>query len=148
MRLSIALSIFRKEIRETLRDRRTLAMMILFPMIVYPVLILAMSWLQESRRGATEARPSQVAVWGEPPAGLLHQLRGSKNLELKPWLGSPPASAGTSLKESTSQSGSPTAGASRKTSPRKQSRITRWRPQPALWSLTARPTRCWSSGRI
>jgi sodium transport system permease protein len=54
-----------KELRETLRDRRTLAVMILFPLVVYPLLALIGTQLVAARKRGEEARPSQVAVLGE-----------------------------------------------------------------------------------
>lgn len=53
-----------KELRETLRDRRTLAMMVLFPLVVYPLLSLLVSQLVLTREKAREAQPSAVAVSG------------------------------------------------------------------------------------
>ena len=36
-------AVFRKELRETLRDRRTLTVMFLFPLVVYPLVSLLMA---------------------------------------------------------------------------------------------------------
>jgi sodium transport system permease protein len=62
-----------KELRETLRDRRTLAVMILFPLVVYPLLALVGTQLVASRKQTEEARASQVAVLGDGP--LADQVR-------------------------------------------------------------------------
>jgi sodium transport system permease protein len=73
MRPPFVLLTLGKELRETLRDRRTLAVMILFPLVVYPLLALVGTQLMTSRKRGEEARPSQVAVAGQ---GLLaDQLR-------------------------------------------------------------------------
>jgi sodium transport system permease protein len=53
-----------KELRETLRDRRTLAMMVLFPLVVYPLLSLLVSQLVLTREKKREASPSTVALQG------------------------------------------------------------------------------------
>ena len=53
-----------KELRETLRDRRTLAMMVLFPLVVYPLLSLLVSQLVLSREKQREASPSTVVLEG------------------------------------------------------------------------------------
>jgi sodium transport system permease protein len=74
MRLAIALEIFRKELTETLRDRRTLMMMIALPVLLYPMLMIGFSKLQMSQREATEDRTSRVAVWGVLPAGLREAI--------------------------------------------------------------------------
>jgi sodium transport system permease protein len=70
MRLRVVLVILRKELTETLRDRRTLTMMIALPVLLYPLLMIGFSKLQVSQREATEGRTSRVALWGVPPAGL------------------------------------------------------------------------------
>ena len=63
-RLSHVLLTLVKELRESLRDRRTLAVMILFPLVVYPLLSLLAAQVAVSRDRAREARPSLVAVAG------------------------------------------------------------------------------------
>jgi sodium transport system permease protein len=54
--------VLRKELRETLRDRRTLAVMLLFPLVVYPMVSLLMAEVMTSKQAADEARTSTVAV--------------------------------------------------------------------------------------
>ncbi len=87
MRLHIVWTIFRKEIVETLRDRRTLLMMVGLPILLYPLMIIGVSALQESQVEEREGRSSRVAVWGEAPADLLESLRATGKLALKPWAG-------------------------------------------------------------
>jgi sodium transport system permease protein len=70
VRLRIVLEIVRKELTETLRDRRTLMMMIALPVLIYPLLMIGFSKLQVSQREATAERTSRIAVWGAAPAGL------------------------------------------------------------------------------
>jgi sodium transport system permease protein len=53
-----------KELRETLRDRRTLAMMVLFPLVVYPLLSLLVSQVLLTREQKREASPATVNVQG------------------------------------------------------------------------------------
>ena len=74
MRFRVVLVILRKELTETLRDRRTLTMMIALPVVLYPLLMIGFSKLQVSQREATEDRTSRVAVWGAPPAGLREAI--------------------------------------------------------------------------
>ena len=74
MRLSEVLLVAGKELRETLRDRRTLAVMVLFPLVVYPVVSLATVQVLSARVGRTEKMPARVAVAG-PRAGA-DALRG------------------------------------------------------------------------
>src|SRR5687768_9029594 len=73
MRLHFVWLTLGKELRETLRDRRTLAVMILFPLVVYPLLALVGTQLVASRKQTEEARASQVAVVGE--GALADQVR-------------------------------------------------------------------------
>jgi sodium transport system permease protein len=54
--------VFRKELRETLRDRRTVAVMVLFPLVAYPLLSLLMVQVMASKQAAGEAQVSRVAV--------------------------------------------------------------------------------------
>jgi sodium transport system permease protein len=72
-RPSFVLLTLGKELRETLRDRRTLAVMVLFPLVVYPLLALLGTQLVAARKRGEEARPSQVAVVGQGP--LADQVR-------------------------------------------------------------------------
>jgi sodium transport system permease protein len=54
--------VVRKELRETLRDRRTLAVMILFPLVVYPLVSLLMAEVISGNLAADDARSSRVAI--------------------------------------------------------------------------------------
>ena len=57
--------VLRKELRETLRDRRTLAVMVLFPLVVYPLVSLLMAEVISGKQAADDARMSRVAVVGD-----------------------------------------------------------------------------------
>lgn len=85
MRVAIVLSILRKELKETLRDRRTLLMMIGLPVLVYPLLMVGLSRLQESQTEASEARASSIAIWGTAPASLAAHLGEAGHLQTLPW---------------------------------------------------------------
>ncbi len=92
MRLPIVLVILRKELVETLRDRRTLVSLVLLPMLLYPLFALLMSRMAGAEMEALEARPSKVAVWGELPADVRASLAAEENkIELLPWHGVPEA---------------------------------------------------------
>ncbi len=88
MRVAIVLSILRKELKETLRDRRTLLMMIGLPVLVYPLLMVGLSRLQESQTEASEARASSIAIWGTAPASLAAHLGEARHLQTQPWAAS------------------------------------------------------------
>jgi len=60
MKLRNVKVIFLKEMLETLRDKRTLMVMILGPVLVYPVLILAFSQMQSIQETRLRERPTTV----------------------------------------------------------------------------------------
>ena len=64
MKLGEVMLVARKELRETLRDRRTLAIMILFPLVVYPVVSLATTQVMATRVNRTDTEVARVAVTG------------------------------------------------------------------------------------
>lgn len=55
-------AVFRKELRETLRDRRTLTVMFLFPLVVYPLVSLLMAEVMAGKQATDDARVSHVAL--------------------------------------------------------------------------------------
>jgi len=55
-------AVFRKELRETLRDRRTLTVMFLFPLVVYPLVSLLMAEVMAGKQATDDARTSHVAL--------------------------------------------------------------------------------------
>ena len=73
MKLAEVMLVARKELRETLRDRRTLAIMILFPLVVYPVVSLATAQVMATRVNRTDTEVARVAVTG--PAALADGVR-------------------------------------------------------------------------
>lgn len=85
MRVRIVGTIVRKELRETLRDRRTLTMMIVLPVLLYPLMIMGFGKLQTSQREATEERTSRVAVWGVGPDDITQALGEDGKLRLEAW---------------------------------------------------------------
>ncbi len=58
--------VYAKELRETLRDRRTIMVMILFPMVVYPLMSLLLAQVMASKATKNAAYASRVAVTGPP----------------------------------------------------------------------------------
>ncbi len=89
MRPAIIWTIFHKELLETLRDRRTLLMMIGLPVLLYPMMIIGIGWFQKSETEKREERTSVVAVWGEEPPAVVGVLRGAGKMTLKRWAGAP-----------------------------------------------------------
>ena len=83
MRPQIVWTIFRKEITEALRDRVTLSVVILLPLLLYPLLITAMSKMQKSDAASADKRVSKIAVWGDAPPQLLNWLQRTNILAIK-----------------------------------------------------------------
>ena len=73
MKLGDVALVARKELRETLRDRRTLVVMIMFPLVVYPLVSLLMAQVMATHTARGEAHLSRVAVVG-PPALAAHEV--------------------------------------------------------------------------
>ena len=73
MKLAEVMLVARKELRETLRDRRTLAIMILFPLVVYPVVSLATAQVMATRVNRSDTEVARVATTG--PAALADGVR-------------------------------------------------------------------------
>ncbi len=65
-----ALSVFRKEAAETLRDRRTVVAAVLLPVLTMPLVVLVMPVLAARQQEALRVRPVRVAVKGEHATGL------------------------------------------------------------------------------
>lgn len=81
IRWRLALTLFRKEITETLRDRKTLLMSVGLPLLLYPLVAMALTKLQESQSEAQEAALSKIAIWGKAPAQLMSVLQSSNKME-------------------------------------------------------------------
>ncbi len=83
MRLRQARTVFLKEMLETLRDKRTLMVMILGPVLIYPVLILVLVTMTRAQQGKLEREASRVVLIGEEaPPELTERLFADEHLEL------------------------------------------------------------------
>jgi sodium transport system permease protein len=78
-----------KELRETLRDRRTIAVMVLFPLVVYPLVSLVTAQVLAARVARIEAQVARVAVEGPPT--LAAEVR--RRLQGPDLIATPPAPA-------------------------------------------------------
>jgi sodium transport system permease protein len=65
------LTVFRKELKETARDWRTLCVGILIPLILYPVSLIVASKIMVERRARSEAAVTKLVLTG-PGAGWFH----------------------------------------------------------------------------
>jgi sodium transport system permease protein len=76
-------AILAKELRETLRDRRTLFLLIAVPMVFYPILMVLITEVTISQKEALEQQAGAVAVEGAAlPEGLRAILAEDKLLEV------------------------------------------------------------------
>jgi sodium transport system permease protein len=74
-----------KELRETLRDRRTLAVMVLFPLVVYPLVSLVTAQVLSARVARVEAHVARIAIAGPPPiVAQVRRLLSSADFSLAP----------------------------------------------------------------
>lgn len=70
--------VYGKELKETLRDRRTLAVMVLFPVVVYPLLSLLVGQVIVDRESRYEERPVAVSATSGSAAALQLQSPQAK----------------------------------------------------------------------
>lgn len=83
MRWSVVRTVLAKELKETLRDRRTLFMMIVIPTLLYPALMVLVEQLTLFGQRRLSEQPAAVAVAGADPATLAF-LRRDTALRLLP----------------------------------------------------------------
>jgi sodium transport system permease protein len=75
--------VFRKELRDTLRDRRTLFAMVVVPVLLFPLLMIGMAKFSQSRAEEVRGEVLQVAVAdAEGASGLAEHLRKEPGLEV------------------------------------------------------------------
>ena len=73
--MSTLMTVMRKELRDLSRDRRTLALTLLFGPLLYPLLILGMGKLSESRVRTQIEQPLQIPTIGAEHAPNLLRRR-------------------------------------------------------------------------
>ncbi|MEE7566569.1 ABC transporter permease, partial [Xanthomonas sp. Kuri4-3] len=74
-------TVLRKELRDIARDRRTLLLTLLLGPLIYPVLILGMGRLMESRVRTQIDQPLQVATVGRAQAPNLVAFLAAQGLQ-------------------------------------------------------------------
>ncbi|NNM05816.1 MAG: CPBP family intramembrane metalloprotease [Gemmatimonadetes bacterium] len=75
--------VFRKEMRETLRDTRTLVIMVIVPVLLYPALLILAQQLALFGQRQLEREPSTVAVTGEADSLFLGFLAAREGVVLR-----------------------------------------------------------------
>ncbi len=82
MRFDIVREVFLKELRETMRDRRSLVMMFGIPLLLYPLLTMAMAGAATSTAKKLQEQVARVAVLHPSEAPGLVELLRSKPKEV------------------------------------------------------------------
>ncbi len=78
--------VYRKELTEWLRDRRTLISTVLVPLLAFPILISGMISLSSLMIGKAEKETSKIMIiGGEDSPQILDRLRRIENLEIVPY---------------------------------------------------------------
>ena len=77
--------VYRKELREALRDRRTLISSLLVPLILFPLLTAGLGAAISALIGkAKEEIPTVMILGGEDSPAILAELRGSNKIKIVP----------------------------------------------------------------
>ncbi|PYT81868.1 MAG: hypothetical protein DMG40_07850 [Acidobacteria bacterium] len=78
--------VYRKELTEWLRDRRTLISTVLVPLLAFPVLMVGMTSLMAVMIGKAEKETAKVMIiGGEDSPQVVEKLRHVKDLEIVPY---------------------------------------------------------------
>ena len=78
-------TVFKKELVETLRDRRTLMAMVFVPIVLYPVLMLVLVQALSSEKGRQEQREYRVVVPTQAQKEWLAQILANEDAEVAAW---------------------------------------------------------------
>jgi sodium transport system permease protein len=77
--------VYRKELTEALRDRRTLVSSILIPLLLFPVLAIGLAYTAAELIGEASRQPSRIMILGgEDSPAIVAGLKGTKNLRVVP----------------------------------------------------------------
>ncbi|MEW6358442.1 MAG: ABC transporter permease subunit/CPBP intramembrane protease [Planctomycetota bacterium] len=75
--------VFQKELRVTLRDKRTLFVMLVLPVLLYPMLLIGFSKITARQLGKLKEQVFAIAITGaESSPGLVDQIKGNEKLKL------------------------------------------------------------------
>ena len=78
--------VYRKELTEWLRDRRTLISTVLVPLLAFPILMVGMTSLMTVMIGKAEKETAKVMIiGGEDSPQVVEKLRQVKDVEIVPY---------------------------------------------------------------
>ncbi len=81
MRSKIVKSIFKKEMLDILRDKKTLFMMIVLPIILYPVMMILFSQVMMMSANSMETKEMPIAIKGNVDSQLISMINEGKKTE-------------------------------------------------------------------
>ncbi len=81
MRWPIIWTICRKELLETVRDRRTVILMLFLPVVLYPMLLIGFSQIISHQVAKLQAGTGTILVIGDAPPSLLEKLESDESLK-------------------------------------------------------------------
>ncbi len=84
MNARIVMTIFRKELTDTLRDKRTLMAMIGVPLLLYPILFLITSQALIKQMNQLQQETSKVAIVGDDSGLLLSWVSAIERVRIEP----------------------------------------------------------------
>ena len=76
------LIVYRKELVDTLRDKRTVMMMIMVPILLYPILFMTMGQLMTVGTRNLESQKSTIALGDSLPPVLVDSINASEQFEI------------------------------------------------------------------
>lgn len=86
MNLHAVFVVYRKELTEWLRDRRTLISTVVVPLLAFPILIGGMISLSTTLIGQAQKEvPKVMIIHGEDSLGVVATLRANKEIEVVPY---------------------------------------------------------------
>ncbi|MDO7614839.1 MAG: hypothetical protein MUQ75_11400, partial [Crocinitomicaceae bacterium] len=71
--------IFKKELKETLRDKRTLIMMLVIPILIFPLILNVVVGVSSSFEESAENKTLKIGILGEPDDYLAIKLNEIPN---------------------------------------------------------------------
>ncbi len=91
MRPRAVWAIFRKELTETLRDKRTLFAMIALPALVQPILMLGFGQVTAALNAKNQNVKPAIAIWGTLPTAVTQALEQKLSAKIVERRSTPPA---------------------------------------------------------
>jgi len=76
--MKTVITVFKKELIDTIRDRRTLVFMIVIPLLLFPILFKVMFSVQERQMKKAEQKMLRVALFDNGNASRLAEILGGK----------------------------------------------------------------------